>query len=125
MKTLGLCSLFLSFALFTPAPSVAQSAGLANTDKDAIQKWLAHKDQSRPGYRFVLPPQDNSFVISTNDLEPGCMYMRTYRVKREARDSDATRPAGYTTCVPVGGFAVKMAVIRNGESELGQNAPPQ
>ena len=124
MKTLGLCFLFLSFVLFANAPVQAQSDRLGlNTDKDAIQKWLARKAPSGRGYRFAIPPQDNNFVISLDELEPSCMYMRTYRVHREARDSDVTRPAGYTTCVPVGRFAVKSAVIRNGESALEQNAP--
>lgn len=124
MKTLGCCFLFLTFVLFAIAPVQAQAdrPGL-NTDKDAIQKWLARKAQSGQGYRFAIPPQDNNFVIALDDLEPNCMYMRTYRVQREGRDSDVTRPAGYTTCVPVGRFAVKRAVIRNGESEYGQNAP--
>ncbi len=71
----------------------------------------------------TIPPHDNNFVISLDELEPNCMYMRTYRVKRDARDSDVTRPAGYTTCVPVGQFAVKRAVLRNGESGPEQNAP--
>jgi hypothetical protein len=124
MKTLGLCLLFLSFVPLASGPARAQSDGLAlNTNKDAIQKWLARKAQSSEGYQVILPPQDNNFVISLDELEPGCMYMRTYRVKREARDSDVTRPAGYTTCVPMGRFTMKSAVIRSDESELGQNAP--
>jgi hypothetical protein len=106
---------------FAVAPATAQSNGLAHINKDAIQKWLAGKGQS--ANRFILPPQDNNFVISADELEPGCMYMRTYRVKREARDSDVTRPAGYTTCVPMGRFAMKRADIRSDDAELGQNAP--
>jgi hypothetical protein len=110
MKTLGLCSLLL-FVLLAIVPARGQSDGLTlNTDKDAIQKWLLRKGQSGQGYRFVLPPQDSNFAISVGELEPGCMYMRTYRVKREARDSDSTRPAGYTTCVPMGRFGVKRAI---------------
>lgn len=121
MKTLGLCSLLL-FVPLVIVPTQGQSNGLRlNTNKDAIQKWLAHKGQS--ANQVILPSQDNNFVISTDELEPGCMYMRTYRVKREARDSDSTRPAGYTTCVPVGHFAVKSAVISNDDSDLVQNAP--
>ena len=114
MKTVGLCFLFLSFILLANAPAQSQSNRLGlNTDKDAIQKWLARKGQSgspgAEGFRVVLPPQDNNFILSLDDLEPSCMYMRTYRVQRETHDSDVTHPAGYTTCVPVGRFAVKRA----------------
>src|SRR5258708_4797362 len=123
MKTLGLCSLLL-FVLLAIVPAHGQSDALTlNTNKDAIQKWLARKAQSGEGYQVILPPQDNNFVISLDELEPGCMYMRTYRVKREARDSDVTRPPGYTTCVPMWRFTMKSAVIRSDESEPRQHAP--
>jgi hypothetical protein len=38
-----------------------------------------------------------------------CYYGRSYRYKRESRDSDLTVPAGYTTCTPRSKFQVKNA----------------
>ncbi len=44
MKTLGLCFFLLSFVMLVNAPVQAQSDRLGlNTDKDAIQKWLARR----------------------------------------------------------------------------------
>jgi len=115
MKTLGLCFLFLLSLLVANAPAQEQSnpPGL-NTDKAAIQKWLARQGQTKwpgiEGDRIFLSPDDgDGFLLPLGDQEPSCVYMRTYRVKRESRGSDVTRPAGYTTCVPVGRFAVKRA----------------
>jgi len=59
--------------------------------------------QSKPR-RFSFPrvrilyPRDNV-----------CYYGRSYRYKRESRDSDLTVPAGYTTCTPRSKFQVKNA----------------
>jgi len=116
MKTLGLCFLFLSFALVVNAPAQEQpNAPQLNTDKAAIQKWLARKGQTKwlgtEGDRIFLSNDDSDgFLLPLGDQEPSCVYMRTYRMKREARGSDVTRPAGYITCVPVGRFAMKRAV---------------
>ena len=107
MKTLGLCFLFLSFALVVDALAQEQAnAPALNTDKAAIQKWLARDGQTRwpriHGDRGIFPPDDrDSSIFSLYDREWSCAYMRTYRVKREARDSDITRAAGYTKCVPM------------------------
>lgn len=110
MKTLGLCFLFLSFVLVVTAPAQEQSsAPILNPDKAAIQKWLA-----RDGQTNWPRIQGDRFILSLDDMETTCAYMRTYRVKREAPDSDTTRSAGYTTCVPMTRFAVK----RSGEPRL-------
>ena len=124
MKTLGFCFLFLSSVLVVNAPAQELSdAPALNTDKAAIQKWLARQGQTKPpgiaGDRiFLLPDDDNGFLLPLGDQEPSCVYMRTYRVKREARGSDVTHPAGYTTCVPVARFAMKRAA----EPKLEQRA---
>ncbi len=103
MKTLGLGFLALSFILVVNAPAQEYSdAPALNADKAAIQKWLA-----RDGQTMSPRIDDDRVLLSLDDLQPTCAYMRTYRVKREARDSDVTRPTGYTTCVPITGFAVK------------------
>jgi hypothetical protein len=116
MKPLGLCFLFLSSVFVADASAQQQSNSPAlNTDNAAIQKWLARGEQTMlpriDSDRVILSPDDgDGFTLSLHDNNASCVYMRTYRVKREARDSDVTRPAGYTTCVPVARFMVKRAV---------------
>ena len=119
MKTLVRCFLFLSLVLVANAPAQEQSnAPQSDTDKAAIQKGLARQGQTRlrgiEGDRiFLSPDESDGFLEPLGDQEPGCVYMRTYRVRREARDSDVTRPAGYTTCVPVTRFSMKRATEPN------------
>ena len=121
MKTLGLCFLFLSSALVVDALAQQQSnAPPLNIDKAGIQKWVVRGGQAKwprvDSDRVILSPEDSdSSILSLGDRESSCVYMRTYRVKREARDSDITRPAGYTTCVPVARFVVKSAAESNAE----------
>ena len=116
MKPLGLCFLFLSSVFVADASAQQQSNSPAlNTDNAAIQKWLARGEQTMlpriDSDRVILSPDDgDGFTLSLHDNNASCVYMRTYRVKREARDSDVTRPAGYTICVPVARFMVKRAV---------------
>lgn len=116
MKPLGLCFLFLSSVFVADASAQQQSNSPAlNTDNAAIQKWLARGEQTMlpriDSDRVILSPDDgDGFTLSLHDNNASCVYMRTYRVKREARDSDVTRPAEYTTCVPVARFMVKRAV---------------
>lgn len=113
MKTLGLCSLLLSVLvssasaqdlLSAPAPDPSR-APILNLDKDALRKWLIHAGR---GEWSKL--EDRRMIISFTNPEPVCAHMRTYRVERESRDSDAVRPAGYTECVPMARFTVKRAV---------------
>jgi hypothetical protein len=54
---------------------------------------------------------DQQSLDTMNNSDRACAFMRTYRRKREFRNSDYTRPAGFTTCVPVAGFGVKRAVV--------------
>jgi hypothetical protein len=116
MKPLGLCLLFLLSVLVVDASAQQRSNSPAlNTDNAAIQKWMARGEQTMlpriDSDRVILSPDDgDGFTLSLHDNNASCVYMRTYRVKREARDSDVTRPAGYTTCVPVARFIVKRAV---------------
>jgi len=116
MKPLGLCLLFLLSVLVVDASAQQRSNVLAlNTDKAAIQNWLARGGQTKwskiDSDRAILSPDDrDSFTLSLDDHDASCVYMRTYRMKRETRCSDVTHPAGYTTCVPVARFMVKRAV---------------
>jgi hypothetical protein len=111
MKTLGLCFPFLLSVLVVNASAQQQSNSPAlNTDKEAIQKWLARGGQTK--WQGI---DSDRIMLSLDDNNASCVYMRTYRVKREARDSDVTRPAGYTTCVPVARFVVKSAAESKAE----------
>lgn len=111
MKTSGLCFVLIllagSFSALC-AQSEEQNFGKSNirTDPAAIQSWLSRSEQAQ-GQRM----RDDNLIISQELVGSEiCAYMRTYRVKREARGSDVTRPAGYTTCVPSARFAIKSAV---------------
>jgi hypothetical protein len=115
MKTLGLCSLLLS-VLVSSAPAQEllsapaqdpSKAPILNPEEDALRKWLTHA--GRDDWSKL---EDGRLVISQRNSETGCAYMRTYRVKREERDSDAVRPAGYTVCVPMRRFEMKSTVLR-------------
>ncbi len=112
MKTLGLCSLLL-FALASIGPAQvllsapaqdASRAPILNPDKDEFQKWLAHARTQE--WKTDDVPPSTWFAGG----ESSCAFMRTYRVERERRGSDAVRLAGYTKCVPTKRFELKSAV---------------
>src|SRR5580658_8032962 len=42
--------------------------------------------------------------------DEACLFIRRYRVTRDDPESDATRPAGYSTCQPAARFQTKYAV---------------
>jgi hypothetical protein len=46
--------------------------------------------------------------LAANDND--CLVMRTYQVKRDRPNSDATRAVGYTECQPAARYQVKVAV---------------
>jgi hypothetical protein len=46
-----------------------------------------------------------------------CYTMRSYVVARDAKDSDATHPAGYSTCQPSNRYQLKNAQGRTGSGE--------
>jgi hypothetical protein len=47
-------------------------------------------------------------VLAENDST--CYFIRSYRVTRDDPNSEATRPAGYSTCLSVSGVPMKNAV---------------
>ncbi len=96
MKILSLS--LLLFCLFAGARAQTSSSQL-NTDKP-----IAQDARSTEPYYFRLEPG------RTQPAESFCAYMRTYRVKRQYRDSDVVSPAGYTTCVPSKRFELRSAV---------------
>jgi hypothetical protein len=105
MKTLGLCFLLVPVILIPGAFAQEQSKNSQISADDAIvQLWNAHSDQTE-GARLE---GDKLIISSDSDLNT-CLYLRVYRVKREAKKSDVTVPSGYTTCVPVNRFNKKSA----------------
>src|SRR5258706_14297710 len=105
MKTLGLCFLFLSSVLVINAPAQEQpNAPQLNTDKAAIQKWLAHQGQPKWrgvwGGRIFFPPHGrDGFFQPLGGPEPSCVYICTSPVEGENPNSDVTSPPGYTNRV--------------------------
>jgi hypothetical protein len=102
MKTRGL---FLVLASCLPPISLAQEpAKPENENQAAFQNLLPDAESAeymqRRGYDRDLLPDGSS----------DCAFMRTYRVRREQRGSDAVRPAGYRTCVPTRRFELRSAV---------------
>jgi len=73
----------------------AVSSGVENPDMD-LSVWNGHHRISR--------------FYPLDDGENLCYRLRTYLMKRESRDSDVTRPVGYTTCQPARRFDLKTAV---------------
>jgi hypothetical protein len=123
MKILGLC-----FLLFVCLSSFSQAQNSPNQDSANPPKnnqatgqnspFIDHLSLSRDSQstsHLRLHAVDRYDVSSYNLSEPFCAYMRTYRVKREYRNSDAVSPAGDTTCVPSARFEVRSAVEVQGE----------
>src|SRR5438046_4992760 len=107
MKSLSLC--FFLFVLISNVPAQEQSKATSSANDAVVQAWLSHANEldstRNKGGSFILSPDSGS----PDDRDAYCAFMRTYRMKREDRESDATRPAGNTTCVPVQRFGVKRA----------------
>jgi len=84
----------------------AQDSPKANDHSSAVERAFAGDSDSI----LQLTPEDE-----TDSVRASCAYIRAYRVKREARGSDVTVPAGYTTCVPSKRFEMRSAVITKTE----------
>ncbi len=95
MKTLTLSLLLCLLATAQAQTPPAQP----KNDQPATQQV-----RSTEPFYFRLEPD------RTQPAETFCAYMRTYRVKRQYRDTDVVAPAGYTTCVPSQRFELHSAV---------------
>jgi hypothetical protein len=73
-------------------------------DSDFLAAPVAHSAADRLIFNM------DSDLFLPDSAGSSCAYMRTYRVKRQQRGSDAVAPAGYTTCVPTRRFEMKSAV---------------
>ena len=109
MKYSGLC--FLS-ALMLAGSASAQSqpsSSLSKADRAVIQEWTAHAQTD------LQQNKSDRIIFSAEDRDDYCAFIRTYRMKREESSSDITRPAGYTTCVPMQGIEIKRAIAPVGK----------
>ena len=109
MKTLGLSLIFVllsgAFSALDAQSQEQAATRLSNPDRKIFQAWLEkarQADEARIDNDVLILPSDSRDAV--------CAFMRTYRVKREFRGSDVTRPAGYTTCVPAARFTMKTTV---------------
>lgn len=105
MKSLGALLLFLFVSgLFSSVAAQAEKKSLAplnDADRAIVQLWAeAYQPQEAriEGDRLILPVDERNAM---------CAFLRVYRVKRDIPGSDATRPAGYTTCVGASRFTMK------------------
>jgi hypothetical protein len=87
----------------SPKPD-SSKLGSPTHDSDFFAAPVAHGAADRLVFNM------NSDFFLADSLGSSCAYMRTYRVKRQQRGSDAVAPAGYTTCVPTRHFEMKSAV---------------
>ena len=117
MKMLRLCCLLL-LSVFLAGVSYAQDARTNSSKADSSKAKSSEAKSDFPAAHFTdgvmgrllvnVKPGDVDWPNRSNTQD--CAYMRTYRVKRQARGSDYMVPAGYTTCVPMGRFETRSAV---------------
>jgi hypothetical protein len=84
----------------------------------------------RSGYNALDPARLNQYQfdqiksapalrlkVETLDADVTCYTIRTYVVARDSKDSDATHPAGYSTCQPSAQYQLKTTVLRSGTQD--------
>jgi hypothetical protein len=126
MCTKGFLVVLLLVALATfPATATGQAPQTTASLPQGVFQFQAPSGDalSGPLHREQLPQADSPHdgqqsppVFVWRDdlpaLDRGCLTMRTYRVERESSHSDATRPAGYATCIPASTFQVRSAPLK-------------
>jgi hypothetical protein len=118
---------FLLVALCV-APLRAQSAKESNPAFSQFESASQLQEQSWPGTmpdsarpgedEFNLTPRLQRHAHRSSlsgepalaENESTCYFLRSYRVTRDDPDSDSTRPAGYSTCLPGTRIQMKSAV---------------
>ncbi len=103
MRVTGLLVVLLLIVIFflaAPAASYAQSANSANAASSAADR----ADFDRTVRNFMRG--DGSQL----ERDGVCYTMRTYKVAREDKDSDVTRPVRVTRCLPATKLEFKSAV---------------
>ena len=81
-------------------------------DVGSGQQLLSHMqvDQFRFDPKVEAKPDKVVAVLDSQpDADTICYSIRSYVVARDAKDSDATHPAGYSTCRPASHYHVRTA----------------
>lgn len=124
MRVPRLLVLTLLTSLCVAAAAAAQSAPQATgASLNLFQFRLTpdSEDSSAPEAAETQPPDTEARVtpvtgphtpniVTMERDDVTCLTIRAYRVAREHPDSDAVRPAGYSTCQPSSRFQIKTAV---------------
>jgi len=118
--------LVVAFA-FCASPLVAQTPTTEKNSDTSLHAKLEMRDAQTDDPLTLVPPREDRQFSLHPDV-PGeaqksesniagkdpkgqddklCYSMRSYRVKRENKDSDITRPAGYSTCQPAKRFQMR------------------
>jgi hypothetical protein len=84
----------------------AQSQNNSSPTSDADRTIIAESaDQTNQQTEARI--ENDRLILPVDERNALCAYLRVYRVKRDIPGSDATRPAGYTTCVGASRFTMK------------------
>ncbi len=88
----------------------APSVGAASLDASSIRNPEAGPDLGKYELNWV-PTQRLQRGTRVNPEQAYCYKLRTYRVKRDERDSDLVHIAGYTTCQPSSLYTLRTSDI--------------
>jgi hypothetical protein len=92
----------------------------ADAGKNRLDRFpnYAYKDfRVKDGRAYILKPHADAGMFDSGvepqlNADATCYSIRSYVVTRDAKDSDSTHPAGYSTCLPSDRYHVKSAEIR-------------
>ena len=134
MKILGLMFLLFVCLGISSAQNARKASSNEASPKPDASKAKSSKPQSDLRAAQVADGAEDRLIFNMNmmpdapdsqDNANTCAYMRTYRVKRQARGSDAVSPAGYTTCVPTRRFEMRSAVETRTDTRTDSAGDPQ
>ena len=104
-------------------PKQPAVAGPGKNSLDGLRTDDSKVFQFKPyGHAEILNPDVDAGVFFPSakgqpEADTICYTMRSYVVARDAKDSDATHPAGYSTCQPSNRYQLKNAQGRTGSGE--------
>ncbi len=87
---------------------VPQPFGVAEFNVPDTSPDAKTSDQDLTGIPLKNFPRQHILTLGQDDRT--CLTLRTYRVARVDPESDTTRPAGYSTCLPSVRFQLKTAI---------------
>jgi hypothetical protein len=129
-----LAAVFILPATAQTSPASNSTTLLPQVNLPSDSSRRIHVDQFRLPAKLPLGPatrEDTLSELSRNELQLSqgatsrsfinpdipqvdsadtCYYIRDYRMKRDDRHTDVTRPDGYSTCQPATRYGVKSAV---------------